>query len=323
MCALLFRLAVCLVAFWAVALTVLSVDGLTPPASTLPVAMEQAGSKVDLFWRATWSFIGLNPLAADDVRGWWNDSDHSWYPLTLGTQTLVVATDGKARFRVVDEGFLRGLPKQFLAPMEPVFAHMHNYLVDASSLLLPAIASVLVYNRLTLQYFRVVHSRRGKGRSHSSPHNSGPTCGTLNAAGREFGYGWFAGALAIVCFCLLLGVVGAACYSLMANRAEIAYANLYGYVPVRRGLCVAFCSLDCTIPGAWLTIYAVILVSCCAIVAIIAYHYVHFPYWVPSCDPQCSECGYLLLGIASPRCPECGTDTGYHMHHTETGKTVD
>lgn len=43
------------------------------------------------------------------------------------------------------------------------------------------------------------------------------------------------------------------------------------------------------------------------VLAFAVYHWLAFPFFVRGPLPRCRVCGYVLHGLTTPRCPECGT----------------
>jgi hypothetical protein len=42
------------------------------------------------------------------------------------------------------------------------------------------------------------------------------------------------------------------------------------------------------------------------LLSLLVYHRVAFRYFAPAPYPRCRKCGYALVGLSKPRCPECG-----------------
>jgi hypothetical protein len=53
-------------------------------------------------------------------------------------------------------------------------------------------------------------------------------------------------------------------------------------------------------------IVATLRLSWVLVLCILVYHWIVFPFFARGKLPRCQWCGYILHGIAAPRCPECG-----------------
>jgi len=337
MVALSIRLIASVLAFWATFTVVLAVNGPVHPASGIPT--EIPPSQVDRLWREVWSRLGIHPFRPERSAGFTRRMAPGSPPVV---EDCIIEADGRFRFHVRDEAFLNRLRTQCVAGFPPYLASTHNFLVDVSLLLPCMAAALLAYYLLTRRYLRTrcpccgavlrslatAHCPRcgtspyavpGDGYTHGRPDETldlEPRQASSRRAPSAAGIAPTVFVLAV--FCLAVGLLGTIS-SLSASRGSVwDYVIDYRSITTDLGT-VAGASAGRS-PGAsagalgshraWpsLVMKAILLVTCCVVACTLIFHKLCFPVWVRTRDPQCWRCGYCLVGIAEPRCPECGEE---------------
>lgn len=337
MAALSIRLITCGLAFWATFTLLLAINGPVHPASGIPT--EVPPSRVDRLWREVWSRLKIQPLRPDRAAGFIRRTPADLPP---SAEECIIEADGTFRFHVCDEAFLNRLCTQCVAGFSPYLASAHNFLVDISLLLPCMAAALLTYHLLTRRYLgtrcprcgailslgtvycsrcgRGLHVVPGDGYAHGQSDETRDR-GSRQASSRRgpLVTGAAHTVLVLSVFCLAVGLLG------MVSSLLASCGSMSDYVVSYRPITVDLGTVARAVTGRSLgtssaalgndrallplVLQSVVPILCCVVACALIYHKLCFPVWVQTRNPRCRRCGYCLVGIAKPRCPECGEQT--------------